>query len=150
MFIEYKSGDLLEDGQADILVNAVNRRGFMGAGIALAFKRKYPEMFISYRDLCFQGAYNDNYLTFYNYPKDVNNGICIANLQTVDDNLKGQYNLVEAGLKQLKMAAEDSGTTCIAIPPLGCGIGGLDRKIIEQKIKDTFRNTNIRLHLYNF
>ncbi len=40
---------------ADILVNAVNTRGVMGAGLALQFKQRYPGMFAAYRDRCQSG-----------------------------------------------------------------------------------------------
>lgn len=148
MFVEYCKGDLLKDN-SDALVNAVNRLGFMGAGIALAFREKFPEMFTSYQQLCKEGAYKTSFVTFYTYPKDKNNGICIANLQTVDDNLRGDYSLVEAGLKQLRETAENTGIQSIAIPPLGCGIG-LNKKKVEEMILSTFKDMKITLRLYNF
>lgn len=49
--IEYVRGDLLKSF-AQVLVNTVNTVGIMGAGIALQFKKQYPEMFQKYQTLC--------------------------------------------------------------------------------------------------
>jgi len=49
--IEYVSGDIFKS-PAQVLVNAVNTVGIMGKGIALEFKNRYPDMFISYKQAC--------------------------------------------------------------------------------------------------
>ena len=49
--IEYKQGDLLAE-EADALVNSVNCVGVMGRGIALQFKRAWPENFKAYAAAC--------------------------------------------------------------------------------------------------
>lgn len=149
MLVEYKTGNLL-NSDANALVNAVNRRGFMGAGIALAFKNKFPEMYESYKQLCAEGAYKDSQITFYTYPKNKFNGVCIINLQTVDDNLVGQYSLIKEGLQQLANQVQQDNMKTIAIPPLGCGIGGLDKKIVHNMIIDAFADVKVTLYLYNF
>lgn len=42
----------LFDSKAQVLVNPVNLNGIMGKGLALEFKKRYPEMFERYRELC--------------------------------------------------------------------------------------------------
>ena len=49
--IKFTSGDMFETS-ADIRINTVNCVGVMGAGVALAFKNKYPEMFKNYQHDC--------------------------------------------------------------------------------------------------
>ena len=49
--IRYVKGDMFKS-PAKILVNAVNTVGVMGKGVALAFKKQYPEMFYRYKQLC--------------------------------------------------------------------------------------------------
>ena len=44
-------GDLL-DSKAQTLVNTVNCVGVMGKGIALEFKRYFPEMYLDYVQRC--------------------------------------------------------------------------------------------------
>ena len=76
--LEYRRGDLLPC-QAQVKVNAVNGLGFMGAGIALAFKEKYPQMFEDYHQNCKEGYFSNFKSHFY---KDASGDI-ICNLQTV-------------------------------------------------------------------
>ena len=49
MMIKYVKGDLFKSS-AKILVNAVNTVGVMGKGVALEFKKQYPEMFYLYKN----------------------------------------------------------------------------------------------------
>lgn len=49
--IHYIEGDIF-NSPAQVIVNTVNTVGVMGKGPALAFKQKYPKMFISYRNAC--------------------------------------------------------------------------------------------------
>lgn len=53
--IIHAEGDLLA-GDVDALVNTVNCVGVMGKGIALQFKRRYPQMFKSYAAACRAGG----------------------------------------------------------------------------------------------
>lgn len=46
--ITYVKGNLFES-PAKVLVNTV---GVMGKGVALEFKRRYPDMFESYKKIC--------------------------------------------------------------------------------------------------
>ena len=138
-------GNLL-NSEAKVLVNAVNRLGFMGAGIALGFKLKFPEMFKAYQNACKNGMYSNSCLTTY---LD-SSGKLIANLRTVDDNLRGQYSLVKQGLYELKNIILTQKIETIAIPPLGCGIGGLNRTIIKNLIKEVFKDLVVTIYLYNF
>ena len=49
--IKYVSGDLFKS-ETQTIVNTVNCVGAMGAGIALEFKNRYPNMFYSYKKIC--------------------------------------------------------------------------------------------------
>jgi len=49
--IELATGNLLE-AETEALVNAVNVVGVMGKGLALQFKRAFPENFRAYRRAC--------------------------------------------------------------------------------------------------
>lgn len=145
MMVEYRQGDLL-NSNIEVLVNAVNRLGFMGAGIAKAFKDKYPQMFLDYKKSCLEGHYD---MCFTHYYKD-ESGKLICNLRTVDDKLKGVYAFVEAGLLELRDFMEQNRLKSVAIPPLGCGIGGLDKEIVKDSILKIFGDSDLELYLYNF
>lgn len=56
--LSYITGDLFAAPPKSILVHACNTKGSWGAGIALAFKAKYPAQFELYRARCRE--YGDN------------------------------------------------------------------------------------------
>lgn len=122
--IEYKTGDLLAE-EADALVNTVNCVGHMGAGIALQFKKAWPENFRAYAAACRDGEvqpgrmfiYETNQLTPPRY---------IINFPT-KRHWRGRSRLedIDAGLVALVEEIRRLDLKSIAIPPLGAGLGGL-------------------------
>lgn len=115
-------GDLFQS-RAQTLVNTVNCVGVMGKGVAAEFKRHYPSMFKDYHERCQRGLVRlgEPYLF-----TDVA-GARIVNFPT-----KGHWRAtsriadIERGLDYLASHASAWGITSIALPPLGCGNGGLD------------------------
>jgi len=119
--ITYLSGDLFQS-PANVLVNTVNTLGVMGKGIALKFKRIYPEMFEAYRNLCERDELQIGQLFLY---KTSNKWI--LNFPTKKhwrNPSKAEY--IEAGLKKLRERYPELGMTSIAFPELGCGNGELN------------------------
>ena len=119
--ITYLSGDLFLS-PAKVLVNTVNTVGVMGKGIALRFKRIYPEMFEAYRNHCERGELQVGQLFLYKTPNK-----WILNFPTKEHwRNPSREEYVEAGLRKLRARCADMGVTSIAFPELGCGNGGLD------------------------
>ena len=144
MQIVYKTGNLLED-DADILVNTVNSLGYIGRGLAKAFAEKFPQMHKEYKKLCSGNAFKYCFTSF--HPIEDERVVC--NALTVNDEFKGDYLLVRGSLWELKDFCIGKPLR-IAIPPLGCGIGGLNRAIVEKMISEIFADTDVELRLYNF
>jgi O-acetyl-ADP-ribose deacetylase (regulator of RNase III) len=119
--IELAQGDLLE-ANADALVNAVNTVGVMGKGIALQFKRTFPENFKVYEAACKSGQLQPGKML-----------VCkagdryIINFPT-KKHWRGASKLeyIEAGLRDLVEVIARHHIRSIALPALGCGAGGLD------------------------
>ena len=138
--IRYTTGNILESN-AQALINTVNTVGVMGKGIALQFKKAYPNNFNAYQKACKQGdiAIGKLFIT-----KDHNlNSVekIIINFPTKKDWRKSsEYSFVEEGLDNLLQVIEQQNIKSIAIPPLGAGNGGLEwekvKKMIEQKLND--------------
>lgn len=131
--IEYAKGNMFEC-DADCLVNTVNCEGFMGKGIAYQFKTRFPENNKSYVRACKSGDLTVGKLHYY-----IEEGITIINFPTKNrwrENSKIEY--IERGLNSFVELLPKLDIKKIAIPPLGCGNGGLiwaDVKgIIEEKI----------------
>jgi O-acetyl-ADP-ribose deacetylase (regulator of RNase III) len=132
--LRFIRGNLLE-ADVDALVNSVNTVGVMGKGVALQFKRAYPENFEAYRRACENGELVTGRvftvkLSRLERPK------YIINFPT-KEHWKGSSRLeyVEEGLRSLVHEIERFGIKSIAIPPLGCGLGGLAWRDVRSRIE---------------
>ena len=129
------SKDIFES-QAEVLVNPVNCKGVMGKGLALQFKNKFPQIYETYYRDCGKGALKAGFCYFYHHY----NGIVIACLTTKDDwRDMSKLEWVKGGIRQLRALMEDGHFSSVAIPQVGCGLGGLDwnrvRPMIIEELK---------------
>lgn len=123
--INLVTGNLLKDS-VDALVNTVNTKGIMGKGIALQFKQAYPDMFKKYEFDCKHGDVRLGKVHIYDNGALADGPRWIINFPTKDHwKSKSKINDIEAGLIDLAKQIEILGIRSIAIPPLGCGLGGL-------------------------
>jgi O-acetyl-ADP-ribose deacetylase (regulator of RNase III) len=141
-------GNLL-DADVDALVNTVNTAGVMGKGIALQFKRRFPEMFTAYaRD----AAAGDIVLgRVHVWPTGQLTGPrYVINFPTKGHwRARSRLHDVERGLEDLARVVRDLGIVSLAIPPLGCGNGGLNWDDVEPLIRASFSNVpNVNAVLY--
>ncbi|MDP3432876.1 MAG: macro domain-containing protein [Bacteroidota bacterium] len=122
--MNYLIGNLLEaDTQA--LVNTVNTVGVMGKGIALQFKEHYPTNFKIYASACKKGEMQIGKMLVVS-ENTLDGEKIIINFPTKTEWFKkSQYNYIEEGLKDLVKVIGEYKIQSIAIPPLGCGNGGL-------------------------
>lgn len=127
------------------IVNTVNCHGIMGKGIALLFKKKYPDMFEDYAERCERGEVRLG--EPYHY-KDLA-GSSIVNFPT-----KGHWRAatrledVEAGLDYFVKHFRNWGITSVAFPPLGCGNGGLEWATVGPLMYSKLRGIGIPVELY--
>jgi adenine-specific DNA methylase/O-acetyl-ADP-ribose deacetylase (regulator of RNase III) len=118
---------------ADIRVNTVNCVGVMGAGVALAFKNNYPEMYKDYQKACKDGKVIPGKLHIW---KNLS-GEWIINFPTKRHYKEpSRYEDIEDGLIALHDYILDKGKVRVALPALGCGHGGLDWERIKGMIKE--------------
>jgi O-acetyl-ADP-ribose deacetylase (regulator of RNase III) len=135
---KYIIGNILES-DAVALVNTVNTQGVMGKGIALQFKKAFPNNFKLYVDACKNEKISVGKLLV-THESNLNTGEkIIINFPTKQDWRKpSEYSFVEDGLDDLINIIKLYQIKSIAIPPLGAGNGGLKwekvKKIIEQKL----------------
>ncbi len=137
--IEYKKGDILAE-DAEALVNTVNCVGFMGRGIALQFKREWPENFNAYAAACRKGEVQPGRMFVFETGR-LTNPRYIINFPT-KRHWRGKSRIedIESGLKALAAEIKKRRIRSIAIPPLGAGLGGLEwgevRRRIDHALKD--------------
>lgn len=136
MTIRIMQGDLLRQDDVDAIVNTVNCVGVMGKGIALQFKNKWPANFREYAAACKAGEVRPGRMFVHDSGGLVKPNY-IINFPTKDHwRGKSRIEFIREGLADLVNQVRKLGIRSIAIPPLGCGNGGLDwdrvRPLIEQ------------------
>lgn len=123
--IIYTQGNLL-DAPTEALVNTVNTVGVMGKGIALQFKNRFPKNYQAYLKACKKGVFNVGELLVIQ-EGDLTSQKLIINFPTkVHWRSDSKYEYIESGLKELRKLIIENNISSIALPPLGCGNGGLD------------------------
>jgi len=133
--IRYTTGNLLE-AKAEALVNTVNTVGIMGKGIALMFREAFAENFRAYAAACKQGEVRIGHM-FVTERNAVLGPRWIINFPTKQDwRTKTRLSWVVDGLADLRRVIVDHGIRSIALPPLGCGNGGLDWVEVQPKIEE--------------
>ncbi len=132
--IEYKSGSILTE-DVEALVNTVNCVGVMGRGIALQFKNAFPANYKAYASACKRGEVVPGRMFVYETSEMINPRF-IINFPT-KRHWKGKSRLedIDTGLTALKQELRERDIRSIAIPPLGCGLGGLDWKEVKPRIE---------------
>lgn len=135
----YNEGDILA-ADVEAIVNTVNCVGVMGRGLALQFKNLYPENFRAYKAVCDKGELKPGGLFVFDRGT-LEPPHTIINFAT-KGHWRAQSRLadIDKGLNALRQEIENSGLTSIAIPPLGCGLGGLNwddvSPLIERALGD--------------
>jgi O-acetyl-ADP-ribose deacetylase (regulator of RNase III)/uncharacterized protein YwgA len=137
-------GDILKS-KAQTLVNTVNCVGIMGKGIALEFKKRFPEMFKDYEERCNRKEIRVGQPYLY---KSLF-GQQIVNFPTKEDwRSVSKISDIERGLDYLAAHYKKWGITSIAIPPLGCGNGQLQWKVIGPLIYKWAKQMDIPVEIY--
>jgi O-acetyl-ADP-ribose deacetylase (regulator of RNase III) len=137
-------GDILQS-KAHTLINTVNCVGIMGKGIALEFKKRFPEMFKDYVERCerHEVKLGAPYLYKTLLPPQ------IINFPTKDHwKSVSRHSDIERGLEYLLSHYKQWGVTSLAIPPLGCGNGQLEWKAAGPLIYRYASRMDIPVELY--
>lgn len=146
--ITYTTGDVLRN-DAEALVNTVNCVGVMGRGIALQFKKAYPDNFKTYAAACKQGQVQPGSMFVYT-TQGMFNPRYIINFPT-KRHWRGKSRLedIEAGLEELVRVVKEKSIHSIAIPPLGCGLGGLEWAQVKARIENALAPlSDVRITVY--
>lgn len=149
-----KEGDITED-DSQALVNTVNCEGFMGAGLAKHFKEKFKSfgLFEAYKDACEQNLVQTGKMHLvtlhqsmqssldFGETDQITAALYIINFPTKDkwrEDSKLEY--ITEGLDDLRKVITIHKIESIAVPPLGCGLGGLNWKDVEPEIRERLGN----------
>lgn len=140
-------GNLL-DSRAVALVNPVNTHGVMGAGLAREFKRAYPGAFAAYKAACDAGQVRVGRVHLWRFI-DQGRTRMIVHLPTKKDwRRPSQLAWVAAGLFSLRAELDAAGVPSVAIPALGCGLGGLPWEPVRNAVLAAFVGSDVKVELY--
>jgi O-acetyl-ADP-ribose deacetylase (regulator of RNase III) len=132
--MELKHGDILS-ADVEALVNTVNCVGVMGRGIALQFRKAFPENFKAYKAACDRGELRPGKL-FIHEQAQLTNPRYMINFPTKKHwQGKSRIEYIDAGLQALVQEVQHVGIRSIAIPPLGCGLGALKWSDVRPRIE---------------
>jgi O-acetyl-ADP-ribose deacetylase (regulator of RNase III) len=133
--IRYTQGNLLE-APVEAVVNTVNTVGVMGKGIALMFKERFPENNKAYEAACRAGEVRVGGM-FVTAGMELGGPRWIINFPT-KENWRNPTKLewVASGLSALKEEIVKKGIRSLALPPLGCGNGGLEWSLVRPMIEE--------------
>lgn len=137
MMLEICSGNLLE-ANAEALVNTVNCVGVMGKGLALQFKQAFPENFEKYQRACQDGEVKPGHMFiiptgYLTYPRYIINFPTKRHWKN-----PSRIENIEIGLQALIESVRWLKIRSIAVPPLGCGNGGLAWSRVAPLIEAAF------------
>jgi len=137
-------GDIFES-KAETLVNTVNTVGVMGKGIALGFRKRFPEMYEDYVRRCEQREVRLGrpYLYRRSTPPHV------INFPTKDHwrSVSKLYDIIK-GLRYLQAHLPEWGVTSLAVPPLGCGEGRLEWRVVGPTLYRHLGDLSVPVELY--
>jgi O-acetyl-ADP-ribose deacetylase (regulator of RNase III)/uncharacterized protein YwgA len=138
-------GDVLAS-KAQTIVNTVNCVGIMGKGIALEFKRHFPAMFKDYQKRCTRDEVKLGQPYLF---KSLTNDPWIINFPTKDHwRSVAKLDDIMKGMRYLLEHYKEWGITSLAVPPLGCGQGQLEWKIIGPTLYRYLKQFDIPVELY--
>ena len=145
--IKYVTGNFF-DYDANIRVNTVNCVGVMGAGVALQFKKKFPDMFKDYYKACKHDEVKPGKPHVW-VKYDLFSELTIINFPTkVHWKNPSEYEYVEKGLNWLRDFLRDKNESVVTLPALGCGHGGLEWERVKELIHHYLDDVNAEILVF--
>ena len=132
--ITFVQGDILQDEEAEALVNPVNCVGVMGKGLALEFRKRFPDNYTEYRRACQSGRVRPGQMMVFKTYRTGPQGYIINFPTKRDWREASRLEDIQEGLKALAQEIRNRRIQSIAIPALGSGLGGLQWKEVRKAI----------------
>ena len=143
-------GDIT-DSSAECIVSAANTVGVMGKGVAKSIKEKFPWCYSPYKQACdkkFISTGNIFAIKMEVHPQIIYPTIIHL---TTKDHWKGSSKLewVISGCNELKQFLDEKQIKSVAIPRLGCGLGGLSWDLVKPKMEEIFSDIDCEVIIYH-
>lgn len=142
--ITYIQNGNIFDSKMQTLVNPVNCVGVMGKGLALEFKKRYPKVNNSYMKECRAGRFKG----FEVFSSDDGTKLIACLATKIHWRDKSTYELTKKGLIKLYDKIQDGLITSLAIPAIGCGLGGLSWNKVKGQIETHLGSVATSIEVY--
>lgn len=143
MSLKIIEGNLF-DSNSQTIVNTINCFGVMGKGIALEYKKRFPDMFLRYKELCGKKLIRPGILWLYKADNK-----WILNFPTKDHwKNPSKIEYLESGLTKFLNTYKNKGITSIAFPLLGASNGGIDPDVSLEVMKKYLSQCDIEVEIY--
>lgn len=143
--IKYLTGDILFS-KCQTLVNPVNCVGVMGKGLALRFRKAYPDMYLRYKSICQRGLLKPGMLWLYQSLS----GTKVLCFPTKEDwREPSKIVWIEDGLRKFVTTYREKGIASAAFPLLGVGLGGLDKSTVMSILEEYLSDCDIPIEIYS-
>jgi O-acetyl-ADP-ribose deacetylase (regulator of RNase III) len=146
-------GNIFES-KCEVIVNPTNSIGIMGAGLAKAFRTRYPDVCEHYN--CYSNSFQMNYRSnkimppiYYESGFNKNDKAVLMFATKIHWKNPSEYKFISNGLDETKSILIKYGSPSIAFPALGCGLGGLKFQHVLSLIERTFRDYNNMVEVYS-
>lgn len=146
MSLQHMTGNLLES-DCVALVNPVNCLGVAGAGLAKQFKDRWPKQVAEYTAFCRAGKMRPGVVHDALLP-DGRRIVSVPTKRHWQD--ASSLDDVVLGIEGLAEYCQTAGIPSIAIPPLGCGLGGLPKLPVLHQLLTKMPVSEMEIHLYGF
>lgn len=128
----------------EAIVIPVNCVGVAGAGIALEARKRFPEWYRQYGSDCTSGRLTIGSITFCAYYNQF-----LFNFPAKDHwKLPSRYEYIEKTMPELRKKVEYIGVKSLALPAVGCGLGGLNFNVIRALAEKTFQDSSVDVLFY--
>ncbi len=145
--IELRTGDLLDSG-AQAIVCTVNTKGAMGKGLALSCAERFVGLLRAYTDACERGEIRTGSMWTFDTGLLIGPRLVICFPTKEHWIHPSRIEWVEDGLAALARTIRSEGLESVAVPPLGCGLGGLDWRSVKARIYSALNDLHATVELY--
>ena len=144
MSVRFLRGDLFHYSGLSGLAHGCNCAGAMGKGIALEFKRRFPDMFEEYRRLCKSGDFKLGDCFTWRAPERT-----VFNLGTQRTwRTRADLGAIEAAVGEMIRVAGELEVTRIGLPRIGAGLGGLVWEDVKEVLTRLGSSADVELIVF--
>lgn len=141
----HETGSLFNSG-CQALVDPVNCMGVHGKGLALEFKKRWPGAVELFSKECRLGEVEPG--NVWNQYVGVNPKWLLFFPTKIHWRDASKLEYIESGLEDLISDIQELEITSVALPALGCGLGGLDWRIVKPVMEEAARRMLVKVDIY--